>query len=252
MIQTLTPTLIREIAPSVFSTDFSNKLSDKYSFVPTFELLENFEREGWTVSQVNQLGRGGHGAHQIRMTNAELPKVGDSLFQAIIKNSHNGTKALTIGAGLYRLVCSNGLTIPTSLAQQFTIRHKNVNMDDVRRITDDLAKQLPIISNSVKSFENREMKSFEAQEFMTKAMMLRWEKGSIPKMDINKMLEPKREGDVGNSLWKVFNVAQEKLTRGGEQYQTQRGRFSMVRELKNFDRVNSINTKLWEMAESYI
>lgn len=252
MLKTLTPSDIKEMAPSVFSTDYSKKLSEKYSFVPTFEVLENFEREGWTVTQANQIGRGNHASHQVRLTNGGLTQVGDSIFQAVIKNSHNGLKALTVGGGLYRLVCSNGLTLPSSAFQEFNFRHKNLNLDDVRRITDNFAKQIPLITNSVKSFENREMSIIESQDFMTKATMLRWDKGSLPKIDVNTLLNPNRDGDVGSSLWKVFNVAQEKLVRGGEQYRSQRGRLSSVRELKNFERVNQLNTKLWELAESYI
>lgn len=248
----LTHSQIQELAPSVFSSNYSNKLSDKYSFVPTHQVLENFEREGWSITSANQVGKGIHASHQVRLMKDELPKVGDSLFQLVIKNSHNGTKALTVGAGLYRLVCSNGLTVPTSLSQQFNFRHKNLNLDEVRRISESFVQQLPIISNSVRSFENREMSLLESQDFMTQAAMIRWQSGSLPKISVDTMLNPRREGDVGTSLWKVFNVVQEKLVRGGDPYKTRGNRLSSVRELKNFERVNHINTKLWELAESYI
>ena len=44
---------LQEVAPSVFATSPSPKMSDKYTFVPTIEVIENFDREGWKVySQV--------------------------------------------------------------------------------------------------------------------------------------------------------------------------------------------------------
>jgi hypothetical protein len=251
MIGTLTPSQIKEIAPSVFSTNYASKLSSKYSFVPTEQVLEKFMNNGWNVTSVKQVGRSLHAPHEIRMSNMDLPQVGDSLIQAIVRNSHDGTKALTVGAGLYRLVCSNGLTVPTSLTNQFTIRHKNVEMDDVRRITDGFADMLPILQNSVNKFQEREMEINEARDFMTKATLLRWNTGSVPSLDVNQLLMPNRDGDLGLSLWKVFNVAQETLVRGGTQYRTQRGRYNSVRELRNFESVNRVNTKLWELAETY-
>lgn len=251
MINTLTPSQIKDLAPSVFSNNYASKLSSKYSFVPTEKVLEKFLEQGWNVSSVRQVGRGIHSAHEVRMANTELPKVGDSLVQAIVRNSHDGTKALTVGAGLYRLVCSNGLTVPTSVAQEFNIRHKNIDLAEVRRITDGFAQMLPVLQNSVSKFQQRELELEEAKDFMGKATILRWGSGSIPSLDMNQLLTPKRDGDMGLSLWNVFNVAQEKLVRGGTQYRTGTGRYNSVRELRNFESINRVNTKLWELAETY-
>lgn len=242
---------IKNSSPAVFATQPSSKMSNKYSFIPTFEILEYFQREGWNVNDVKQLGKGIHSSHQIRLSNSELPKVGDSLVQAIIKNSHDGTKALTVGSGLYRLVCSNGLTVPTSVAQEFNLRHKNIDLGEIRRITDEFAKRLPLLTNSVNKFQSKELSEGQAVDFMNKATLIRWENNSVPSLNIESLLKPLRVEDEGMNLWKVFNVAQEKLVRGGEQYRTKRGRLSSVRELRNFDNVNKLNTKLWDLAESY-
>jgi hypothetical protein len=53
-----------------------------------------------------QVGKTAFGKHQVRLRNAELPQVGDSLLEAVITNSHNGSSTLQVGAGLFRLVCS--------------------------------------------------------------------------------------------------------------------------------------------------
>ena len=38
---------LKTAAPSVFATSASPKMSNKYVFVPTMDIMENFEREGW-------------------------------------------------------------------------------------------------------------------------------------------------------------------------------------------------------------
>ena len=140
---------LKETTPSVFATEPSGKVSDRYSFVPTFELLEKFMDEGWVISSGNQMGKGLHGRHQIRLRNGELPQVGDTLVEAVINNSHNGTSLFSVSAGLHRLVCSNGLTVPTSISEAFKLRHTSIDGSEVRKFTEEFAGRLPMIEASV-------------------------------------------------------------------------------------------------------
>ena len=94
---------LKSICPSVFATKPSDKVSDKYSFVPTIEVIENFQKEGWNVFSAQQRGSSSHGRHMVRLRNGDLPQVGDSLIEAIITNSHDGTAKLNISSGLFRL-----------------------------------------------------------------------------------------------------------------------------------------------------
>ncbi len=60
-----------------------------------------------------------------------------------------------------------------------------------------------------------------------------------------------REEDKPNTLWNVFNVVQEKFVRGGIQYTSNGGRKTGLKSLNNIMNVNTVNTKLWEIAEQY-
>lgn len=237
--------------PSIFSNGASPKVSDKYAFVSTLDILEKFEMDGWKVASAVQKGKSQYHAHEIRLVNRELPAVGDSLIQAVIHNSHDGTKPLHIQAGLFRLVCSNGLTVPTQSAADFKLRHKGLEMGEIRRITDQFVQTLPQLQQKVEMFESKLMTEGESVDFVNKATLLRWNSGSLPTIDVESMLNPLRQGDQEPTMWKVFNRVQEKFVRGGEHVQNQKGRFIKMRELKNFDVVNKINTDLWELAESY-
>lgn len=242
---------LKEIAPSVFATEPSPKMSDKYTFVPTMEILQNFEQEGWNIASARQMGQGMFAQHEVRLRNGAFANVGDSLIEAVIRNSHNGLSSFSVSAGLFRLVCSNGLTVPTSIAEAISVKHIKVDMGTVRQITDDFAERLPIIQRSVGKMENTFLNEEKLVDFVNKSAMIRWEKGSIPKLDIEAFLNPEREGDVGNSVWKTFNIIQEKFVRGGMKYQSKKGRTVSMKELKSFQNINKINTNLWELAESY-
>ena len=242
---------LREVAPSVFATSPSPKMSNKYTFVPTIEVVENFDREGWKVYSAKQVGQGNYGQHELRLRNGELPQVGDSLIEAVIRNSHNGISAFSVSSGLHRLVCSNGLTVPTSVADAISVRHMNFDLSTVRLITDQFAERLPIVQRSVGKMESTFLNEGQLVDFVNKSAMIRWEKGSIPTLKIEDFLRPERDGDVGNSVWKTFNVIQEKFVRGGMKYNSKKGRVVSMKELKNFSHINKVNTSLWELAESY-
>jgi len=242
---------LREVAPSVFATGPSPKMSSKYTFVPTIEVVENFDREGWKVFSAKQVGAGSYAQHEIRLRNGDLPQVGDSLIEAVIRNSHNGISSFSVSSGLHRLVCSNGLTVPTSIADAISVRHMNFDLGMVREITDQFAERLPVIQRSVGKMESTFLSEGQLVDFVNKSAMIRWEKGSIPKFKLEDFLRPERDGDVGNSVWKTFNVIQEKFVRGGMKYNSKKGRVVSMRELKNFYSINKVNTGLWELAESY-
>jgi hypothetical protein len=242
---------LQEVAPSVFATSPSPKMSNKYTFVPTIEVVENFDREGWKVYSAKQVGKGNYAQHELRLRNGELPQVGDSLIEAVIRNSHNGISSFSVSSGLYRLVCSNGLTVPTSVADAISVRHMNFDLGMVREITDQFAERLPVIQRSVGKMESTFLSEGQLVDFVNKSAMIRWEKGSIPKFKLEDFLRPERDGDVGNSVWKTFNVIQEKFVRGGMKYNSKKGRVVSMRELKNFYNINKVNTGLWELAESY-
>jgi Domain of unknown function (DUF932) len=242
---------LQEVAPSVFATSPSPKMSNKYTFVPTIEVVENFDREGWKVYSAKQVGKGNYAQHELRLRNGELPQVGDSLIEAVIRNSHNGISSFSVSSGLHRLVCSNGLTVPTSVADAISVRHMNFDLGMVREITDQFAERLPVIQRSVGKMESTFLSEGQLVDFVNKSAMIRWEKGSIPKFKLEDFLRPERDGDVGNSVWKTFNVIQEKFVRGGMKYNSKKGRVVSMRELKNFYNINKVNTGLWELAETY-
>ena len=248
-----TPELIKSIAPSVFATSASPKLSEKYVFVPTEQIVEYFDREGWEISNVAQTGKGIHATHQIRFRNGELPSVGDTLVEAIVRNSHNGMSTFSVSSGLHRLVCSNGLTVPTSVADKFNVRHSGFELDDVKRLMDGFSKKLPLIQGSVGRMMERELSMDEKIEYVQKSAKIRWAEGSIPTdAQLVNLLTPNRVEDDKNDLWTTFNVVQEKFVRGGFDYQTNTGRKSKLRDLKSIMAVKTINTKLWELAEEMI
>ena len=242
---------IRETVPSVFATEPSSRMTNKYTFVPTVQILENFQREGWNISSAKQMGKGAYGTHEVRFRNAQLPKVGDCFLEAIVRNSHNGLSTLKVSAGLHRLVCSNGLTVPESVSQSFAVRHTYLDFEMVKNLTQEFAVKMTVIENSIDKMSSRLLTEGEQVGYVKSAAHLRWKEGKMPQsIKIEDILKPLRDGDKGNDMWSTFNVVQEKFVRGGIGYRAGK-RHTTMRELKNIVTTNKLNTELWELAESY-
>lgn len=242
---------IKENVPAIFSTKPHQKMSNKYQFVPTYELMDKFISEGWDFSRATQVGKGKFGKHEVRLRHGEIPNVGDCIPELILTNSHDGTTTFSVSTGLHRLVCSNGLTVPTSISQSFKIRHTNFDMGEVRKVTDEFAQQLPIIGQSVEKMSSKILSLDEQFSYVEKAKVIRWANGEKPiGLTFDEILQPLRVEDSNPNMWNTFNVVQEKFVRGGLKYKGPK-KMTQMRELKNISTLNKVNTQLWELAESF-
>jgi len=243
--------LLQQTVPALFQTEKLSKLSDRYTMVPTIDVVDKFIQNGWEVSSAKQVGKTAYAKHQVRLRNSELPQVGDSLIEAVITNSHNGGSTLQIGAGLYRLVCSNGLTVPVSTFGDMKQTHLNLSMSDVERITEQFVLNVPKVQESVDRMMEVKMDMDKKIDFVSKAVDIRWKNTEdISTLTLETIINPLRDGDMDDNLWNTFNVVQEKLIRGG--FIKQQGRnVRTVKGIQSLTMDNMINTKLWELAETY-
>jgi len=245
---------IMDIAPSVFTTQASDKVSNKYSFIPTSRVIDDLNKKGWEVFNVTQTKskyQGGvYGKHMLRFRNEEIGKIGDSLPEIVLTNSHDGRNAFRLHAGLFRLVCANGLIIADTTFEQIKIKHQWYTMDDVDKMTDSMMDKIPTLTSNISRFKRVELDEKTKREFARRAIRTRWEKGN-DLLNIEDILRPTRQEDDGNDLWKVYNVVQEKLLRGGLVYNLASGRQQTARALTNIDKRIDVNKKLWSLTEEY-
>ena len=209
---------------------------------------------GWDPYQVSQRkGRNGshpYSKHMIRLRNNDLGMIGDSLPELVLTNSHDGRNTFNLHAGVFRLVCANGLVIADQMFASQRIKHQWYDMDYVRKITNEVVEKIPAITLALQSFNQIELTEAQRYSLARKSVKVRWTKGN-DYIDIRNMLQPNREEDLGNSLWNTFNVLQEKLLKGGLVYQLPQGRQQTVRALTNIDEQVRVNKGLWELAETY-
>ena len=69
-------------------------------------------------------------------------------------------------------------------------------------------------------------------------------------IDLNELLKPTRKEDMGNDVWSVFNVVQEKIIEGDFEY-ISGTKVRKARKVKNFKQDQKINKELFSLALEY-
>jgi hypothetical protein len=185
-----------------------------------------------------------------RMDGTEMLRVGDSIPQVSLINSHDGTSAYNLIAGLYRLVCNNGLMVADSFAQSVKVQHTG---DIVGRVIEGSYKVIDDATRAgevSKAWGQIQLTGREAEAFAGAAAILRWDdEAARPPVSPAALLAPRRHADNGTDLWATFNRTQENLIRGGQRGRTANNRRMTVRPVQAIDGNVKLNRALWQLAE---
>jgi hypothetical protein len=251
---------LRLAAPSIFAGQAMQGVSSRYTFLPTAEVISSMRQEGWAPvhaeeQRVRVEGRMGFQKHIVRFQrHGQVAVRGEYAVEVALVNSHDRSSAYQLHAGLYRIVCGNGLLVADSTFEHISIRHSGFETQEVLNASFRVLEQLPRLTASVEAFRARQLTPAESHAFAESAIMLRWDDLKTAPVNAAKVLWPRRSEDAGNDLWAVFNRVQENLTKGGLKDYGKRNedghRFPRTRPVKGLDENVRLNKSLWHLAEA--
>jgi len=261
---------VKEVCPVAFKTAPTNpKVTDKYLFVNTETIIDDLDKLGWKpVSAAMRKSRGKESIfskHMVTFQNPDImikSKDGDDAFPRIIlSNSHDGLQAFKFSVGIYRLVCSNGLVVADEKFSDFKIKHKGYSFSELRDVVSQAVKDLPNKVEVLNKMKSKILNKEEKEKLALDAMLIR--AGITPDSDkakkfeydqetLEDILEPKREADKGDDLWRTFNVIQEKITQGDFHAALKGAKVRKVRKIKSFEKDLEVNKKLFKLATALV
>ena len=277
---------LREIAPSIFSTVPSPEVSKKYSHIPTDKLIDDMELLGWKVidaKEVNARTKGTRGFQKhlvvfrnpdivinqmpnnivqsstsptgYRRTDGTFAKKNpiDTVFpQILLTNSHDGKNAFTFTAGLFRMVCENGLVVSTNEFEKVSIRHMGYDFDELQVQINEMVERLPLTVESMNKMIDTKMEQKSILKFAKDMLAVRFPEDELKRItiDMDEFITPVRPEDKGDDLWSVFNVIQEKIIEGDFDY-TIGTKHRKARQIKNFKQDMDLNSKMFDIALEY-
>ena len=266
----ITKDKIREIAPLVFANAPTNPdLSKKYLFVNTETIIDDLEKLGWLPVQAAQRNSRVESTifskHMIAFQNPDIKissEDGDEAYPRILlTNSHDGMQAFKFSVGIFRLVCSNGLVVADEQFSDFKIKHKGYTFSELRKVVKTAVADLPNKVKIMNDMKSRILTQEEKNKLALDAMLIRAgikpgsEKAAKFNYDdetIEDILDPKRDADKGDDLWRVFNVIQEKITQGEFSAALRGAKVRKVRKIKSFEKDIKVNQELFKLATSVI
>lgn len=263
----LTIDQVARYAPSAMATQAHESRSDRYTYIPTVAIIEGMMKNGFQPFSASQSrsrieGKTEFTKHMIRFRHqdtdsTELMKVGDVVPEVILINSHDGTSAYKLIAGMYRLVCSNGLMVSDAEIAAVTVMHKGNILDNViegsYRLIEDSQRALGTVQN----WTALQLTTGEQSAFAEAAHTLRFAdaegKVTTP-ITAAQLLQPRRHDDAGSDLWRTFNRVQENVIKGGlsaiqRDENGRRVRRVSTRQVKGIDQDVKLNRALWQLAE---
>ena len=266
----ITKSQLREICPLAFASEPTNPdVSKKYLFVNTETVIDDLGKLGWKPVQAAQRKSRGNGTifskHMVSFQNPDIKITGkdgdDSFPRIIMTNSHDGMQAFKFSVGIFRLVCSNGLVVADEQFSDFKIKHKGYTFAELRDVVTTAVKDLPNKVEVLNEMKSRILTQEEKNKLALDAMLVRAgiEIGSkkakkfvYDEETIEDILEPKRDEDKGDDLWKVFNVVQEKITQGEFSAALKGAKVRKVRKIKSFEKDLKVNKDLFQLATSLL
>jgi hypothetical protein len=239
-------------APAALGDRADNRVSDRYSFVPTDKVISLLEKEGWNLQTARQVtsrtwnpSTAKHHltfAHE-RLSRADLA-VGDSTPRLELINAHNGLGTYKLLAGIFRLICTNGLIVSDRDFGHVKLRHIGFSEEEVIKASQAVIDNVSKLSEIVDEWQGLDMNMGQIRTFGEEAAALRWDGDTAMEMAEN-LIRPRRVQDRRSDLWTVFNVVQENLMKGGFS-NSDTGR--RARAVKNIDKTVTYNQGVWELA----
>ena len=252
---------MRGAAPSVFAEGKHASRSERYTYIPTIDVLRGLRKEGFEPFMVAQgqsrvEGKAEFTKHMIRMRHvggdADAVMAKPEANEIILINSHDGASSYQLLSGIFRYVCCNGLVVGT-VSNDIRVPHRgNIQGEVIQgafRVLDDFAA----VNDSTASMKALDLKPEEEQAFATAALALRYgeraEGQAAAPITVEQLTEARRFEDTGRSLWLSMNRIQSNIMQGGQPGRSAQGRRVHTRPVGSIDRTVTLNRALWVLAE---
>ena len=270
--QALSDDDIRVVCPVAFKETMSDReiaklgLSKHYSFVPTSNVINDLRSMGWECVDAKQVkarkkSTRGYQKHMLTFEHPDYKTEGAEEYpQLLLTNSHDGGNAFQLSAGIFRLVCSNGLVIKTEDYGTARLIHKGYSFEAVQKLVNEFVETIDETLTRITAMKQVELDKAQQIEFAKQAALLRFTAKSYNEdnigdiVDLDDLLNVERKEDAGNGLWEVFNRVQESLVNGKYSY-AMNGKVNAAdsktrkaRPIKNFKQSIDVNKKLSELA----
>lgn len=245
---------LRRNVPSAFATEAHESRSARYAYIPTIAVIEGMRNEGFLPVKATQANarsddKKEHTKHMIRFRREDQLGAAEAR-EIILINSHDGSSAYKLSAGMFRLVCTNGLTVGREDTTQ-KFRHSGNIMGEVIEGAYKILNDFDKVQEDIEAMKSAQLEKPLMLAFAEAAIEARFD-GDIKPVTAEQVLRVRRSADATGDAWTVLNRIQENVIRGGlhgvsiDAYGRKNRR--VTREVKGIDQGDVLNRALWRLG----
>lgn len=238
----------------------ASTVSGRYAFVPTttvHTLLADygFREDKYTQRRERSPERAGYQRH-ISILQRDVDTDANGSFNLLLLNSHDGSSALHLEAGYFRILCENQLGHGDV---GIRVRHTGDMLSKLERAIPQIIGQMEDFKQLVAQMRGKPISLEQVDILVRKALELR----GLPNIAENhvkmQLMRRREERDA----WSVFNAIQENTIRGGLRFYTFAGsgkdkqdaeqlNYRLLRPITAADRLLEANRMLTRTAHEIL
>lgn len=249
----LTLDQLRSKVPAAFAERPASHVSENYSFIPTYKVLEELAKKDWVPifgkqQRTRNLETKDSTKHLILLRNknvqASHPVLGSLLPTIRLINSHDWSTIFKLVYGQLRLACGNGLTYEGDMFGDYSLRHDSI-LTDLAHILSQFEGRALKMEETALRWAEIPINLDEEREFAYKSAKIRY--GDNPTEDhISSLLVCRRDQDATKDLFHVYNKIQENALKGGNKIGKRKSR-----AITNIGKESEVNKGIFLIASSY-
>lgn len=243
---------LRERVPAAFAPAAHGRTSSAYTFISTERVLSALASAGFMPVEARQAARARsplHARHLIRLRRRlETIALRDAVPEILFLNSHDGTSAYQLRVELYRVICTNGLVVSAGVFPTWRVAHRGDVVADVVQAALEISGRFEVLAAAVDRMERTQLDRLQQLDLAAEAVALRFPDDAPGSVEPSRLLVARRPEDVGNDLWRTFNVLQENLLHGGIPRRLASNRLRRTRRITAIREDVRLNSGLWELA----
>jgi Domain of unknown function (DUF932) len=130
----------------------------------------------------------------------------------------------------------------------FRVAHRGQVIDQIIQAALQMCERFDDLGTLVERMERNVLGEEQRVRFAERGLALRYPDLLQAGMQPSQLLIPRRPEDVGNDVWRTYNVVQENLLRGGLTRRSANGRLTRTRRISSIREDVRLNAGLWGLA----
>lgn len=238
------------LAPALFAKSAHPKMTTRYSFTNTYDILLHMHNRGYRVTSV-QGGTSLYSKVLVRLR-PEGYEAKDYAPELVVGDSHDGSMRLKLLMGFITFICMNGCVAGDILYSKSFLHLSPDLMAQIMLELDDMGTHINTLHKRVDAMKAYKVTDTERLVLADTAVKIRFgedRSGSFIADMRQKLLKPRRPSDESaQTMFNALNVVQENVIRGGMNYMSN-NRLLRMRDVRSVNMNIALNTALWKQAE---